>query len=529
MRAHRYMRVETYDTTLRDGSQMEGISFSLRDKLFIAQKLDELGVDYIEGGYPGSNPKDAEFFRKVKKHPLKKSKTVAFGSTRRKNSAVDEDSSVKALLKAETDCVCVFGKSWDIHVTNVLVTDLKENLAMIRDTVSYLKSQGKEVIYDAEHFFDGFVNNYEYALETLKAAEEGGASRIVLCDTNGGMIPGRVREVVQKVIEKIGTPLGIHAHNDSGCAVANSIVAVEGGCVHVQGTINGFGERCGNADLTSIIPDLTLKLGIDCIDRENLPKLTEVSHFVSEVANITLNPHHPYVGHSAFAHKGGVHVSAVLRQKGAYEHIDPALVGNRQRFLVSEQAGTAAVIQKAKEVAEIDLSEKTDKVKEIIKKLKEKENVGYHYEVADGSFAIFILKNLGVYKPLFEVEGYKVSVERARSGRSTAEAIVKLFVNGERVIVVGEGKGPVNALDRALRKALEPHYPDLTKSRLTDFKVRILGETKGTAAATRVLIESTDGKKDWGTVGVSENIIEASWEALVDSIDYSLLAAPSKD
>lgn len=523
MNEKRIGKIELYDTTLRDGSQMEGISFSLRDKLLIAKKLDELGVDYIEGGYPGSNPKDVEFFNKIRKNPLEKAKVVAFGSTRRKNIKVAEDSNIKSLIDAKTGAICIFGKSWDIHVTNVLVTTLKENLAMIGDSVAYLKKKGKEVIYDAEHFFDGFINNREYAIETLRVAESAGADRIVLCDTNGGMLPSQIEMIVGDVEKEVGVPLGIHAHNDSGCAVANSIVAIEGGCTHVQGTINGYGERCGNADLTSIIPNLALKLGIDCLDHEHLQKLTDVSHFVSEVANIALNPHHSYVGHSAFAHKGGVHVSAVLRQKGAYEHIDPELVGNKQRFLVSEQAGAAAVIQKANEVAGIDLSEKPEKVKEIIKKLKEKENIGYHYEVADGSFAIFVLRNLGVYKPLFEVEGYRVSVDRARSGKSNAEAIVKLFVDNERVVVVGEGKGPVNALDRALRRALELHYPELSKNRLTDFKVRILGEKKGTAAVTRVLIESTDGKKEWGTIGVSENIIEASWEALVDSVEFSLL------
>lgn len=520
------MKLELYDTTLRDGSQMEGMSLSLRDKLSIAGKLDELGLDFIEGGYPASNPKDAEFFRKVGNLGLKTAKPVAFGSTRRKNIKVEEDAGIEALLDAGTDYLCVFGKSWDLHATNVLKTTLEENLAMIFDTVSYLKSKGRHVIYDAEHFFDGYINNQEYAMATLDAAEKAGAEVLVLCDTNGGMIPSRVASIITAVKKRVKTPLGIHAHNDSGCGVANSLTAVESGCVQVQGTINGYGERCGNADLTAIIADLGLKMGIGEISGDELKRLTEVSHFVSEVANIALSPHHPYVGQSAFAHKGGVHVSAALRQKGAYEHIEPEAVGNVQRFLVSEQAGMAAVVEKAKEVADIDLSGRPDKVKEMIGKLKDKENAGYHFEAADGSFALFIMKNLGVYKPFFDVESYRVSVDRTRSGRSTAEATVKLLLEGERVVVVGEAKGPVNALDRALRKALIEHYPRIKKSRLTDFKVRILGEKSGTAAVTRVLIESTDGKRDWGTIGVSENIIEASWEALVDSFEYFLSRNP---
>lgn len=516
------MRIEIFDTTLRDGSQMEGVALTLRDKLSIARKLDELAVDYVEGGFPASNPKDVEFFREMAAEPLQRAAVVAFGSTRRKGMKAADDPAVQALAAAGTDVVCIFGKSWDVHVTNVLVTTLQENLEMIADSVAFLKAAGKRVIYDAEHFFDGYGNNPDYAMKTLKAAADAGAETLVLCDTNGGMLPEGVAKIVAAVAKKVKTPLGIHAHNDSGCAVANTVVAVESGCTHVQGTINGYGERCGNADLTSIIPNLVLKLDLECTAAGHLERLTEVSHFVAEVTNVALNSHHPYVGHSAFAHKGGVHVSAALRQKRAYEHIEPEAVGNAQRLLVSEQAGTAALIEKTKELTGIDLSENDEKARELIKKLKSKENAGYHYEAADGSFALFILKNVGAYKPFFQVEGYRVSVDRARSGRSSSEAIVKVIVDGERELVVGEGKGPVNALDRALRRALCARLPQVEESQLTDFKVRILGEKKGTAAVTRVLIESTDGRTEWGTVGVSENIIEACWEALVDSIEYHL-------
>ncbi len=515
--------VRLYDTTLRDGSQREGLSFSVQDKLKIAEKLDELGIHYIEGGWPGSNPKDIDFFSAIKRKVLKNAKIVAFGSTRRKNIRAEEDKNLQALLKAGTDTICIFGKSWDVHVTSVLITTLDENLKMINDSIVYLKNKGLEVIYDAEHFFDGYLKNKEYAMETLHVAESAGADIIVLCETNGGVMPGEVARIVKEVKQKISLPLGIHAHDDSGCAVANSIVAVEQGVTQVQGTINGYGERCGNANLVSVIPNLVLKLGIQCVGREQLAQLTEVAHHISEIANVAPDPHQPYVGESAFAHKGGVHVSAVLRQKGAYEHIDPISVGNAQRILVSELSGAKTVIQKANEIAGIDLSHDEEKVAAILKKLKKHEHEGYHYEAADGSFALFVMKNIGAYKPLFELESYKVTIDRWRSGKYDTEAIVKLRVHGHRFVEVAEGNGPVNALDSAARKALRTAYPQLAQIDLVDYKVRVLSEEKGTAANVRVLIEHADEHSSWGTVGVSENIIDASWEALVDGIEYGLI------
>ncbi len=512
-----------YDTTLRDGAQREGISFTVKDKVKIAQALDKLGIDYIEGGFPASNPTDEQFFQEMRDFNFESATLVAFGRTRRKNIKPGEDENLKALIKAGTKVVCIFGKSWDLHVSSVLVTTLEENLSMIKDSVSFLKDKGLEVIFDAEHFFDGFKNNPDYAVKTIKAAEEAGADWIVLCDTNGGTLPWEVEEILSKVKVEVKTSLGIHAHNDSDCAVANSLIAVREGIKMVQGTINGYGERCGNANLCSIIPALNLKMGIEILPREKLTLLTEVAHYVAEVANLAPDAHQPYVGSSAFAHKGGVHISAVLRQKGAYEHIDPEWVGNAPRILVSDQAGRNTIIEKAKEVARIDLSDRPEQVEAILEKLKKKEHLGYHYEIADGSFALFILKNIGAYRPFFKVESYEVGVTRNRSGRVDSEAVVKLWVGDERRVEIAEGNGPVNALDRAIRKALEPFYPRLSEIKLVDFKVRVFDSKKGTGAKTRVFVETTDGHKSWGTVGVSENIIEASWEALVDSIEYGLL------
>lgn len=522
-------KVKLYDTTLRDGSQREGLSFSVQDKLKIARKLDQLGVHYIEGGWPGSNPKDIDFFSAVKNLNLKNSKIVAFGSTRRKNIKPEEDKNLKALLKAGTETVCIFGKSWDVHVTSVLITTMEENLKMIHDSVAFLKKSGLEVIYDAEHFFDGYKKDKKYAMKTLKAAEDAGADWLVLCETNGGVLPNEVAEIVREVRKNTKLPLGIHAHNDSGCAVANSIIAVQEGITQVQGTINGYGERCGNANLVSIIPNLVVKLGIKCVSKEQLSKLTEIAHGVSEIANVAPDPHQPFVGESAFAHKGGVHVSAVLRQKGAYEHIDPIIVGNSQRILVSELSGARTIVQKAEEIAGIDLSEKEGKVVDILKKLKKHEHEGYHYEAADGSFALFVMKNIGAYRPLFELESYKVTLDRWRSGKYDTEAIVKIRVKGTRYIEVAEGNGPVNALDSALRKALRLAYPQIDEIDLVDYKVRVLSEEKGTAANVRVLIESADEHSSWGTVGVSENIIDASWEALVDGLEYGLIYRQNKE
>lgn len=522
-KANTESEVKLYDTTLRDGSQREGLSFSVQDKLKIAQKLDELGIHYIEGGWPGSNPKDINFFSAVKQVNLKNSKVVAFGSTRRKNITPEEDKNLKALLKAGTEIVCVFGKSWDVHVTSVLITTLEENLKMISDSVTYLKNKGLEVIYDAEHFFDGYIKDPEYAMKTLKAAEDAGADSLVLCETNGGVLPNEVARIVREVKKTTRLPLGIHAHNDSGCAVANSLVAVEEGVTQVQGTINGYGERCGNANLISVIPGLSLKMGIECISGEKMGKLTEVAHHISEIANVVPDPHQPYIGESAFAHKGGVHISAVLRQKGAYEHIDPSVVGNAQRILVSELSGAKTIKRKAKDIAGIDLSKDEGKVEALLKKLKKHEHEGYHYEAADGSFALFVLKNVGAYRPFFDLESYKVVVDRWRSGKYDTEAIVKLRVKNRRFVEVAEGNGPVNALDSALRKALQSVYPQISQIDLVDYKVRVLSEEKGTAANVRVLIEHADKYTSWGTVGVSENIIDASWEALVDGIEYGLI------
>ena len=515
--------VKLYDTTLRDGSQREGLSFSVHDKVKIAHKLDELGVHYIEGGWPGSNPKDIDFFSEIRQSNLKNAKIVAFGSTRRKNISPEEDSNLKALLKSGTDTVCIFGKSWDVHVTSVLITTLEENLKMIYDSVAFLKQAGLEVIFDGEHFFDGYKKNKDYALKTIKTAEDAGADWLVLCDTNGGALPNEIAAIVREVKGITKLPLGIHAHNDSECAVANSLVAVEEGVTQVQGTINGYGERCGNANLVSIIPNLILKLGMECISKEKLESLTEIAHGISEIANVAPDSHQPYVGESAFAHKGGVHVSAVMRQKGAYEHIDPEVVGNAQRILVSELSGARTIVQKAKEIAGIDLSQNEGKVLDILKKLKKHEHEGYHYEAADGSFALFVMKNIGAYRPLFDLESYKVTLDRWRSGNLDTEAIVKLRVKGHRFIEVAEGNGPVNALDSALRKALQTAYPEIAGIKLTDYKVRVLSEKKGTAANVRVLIESSDEHTSWGTVGVSTNIIDASWEALVDGLEYGLI------
>lgn len=514
--------VKLYDTTLRDGAQTEGLSFSVEDKLKIALALDELGVHYIEGGWPGSNPKDIEFFKRVSKKRLKSAQLVAFGSTRHKDTPAHKDTNLKELLKADMSVVCIFGKGWDVHVTKVLVTTLAENLKMISDSVAFLKKRELEVVYDAEHFFDGYRNNRDYALKTIKVAEEAGADWIVLCDTNGGTLPQQIGKIVREVKGEVKIPLGIHAHNDNECGVANSMVAVEEGATQVQGTINGYGERCGNANLTSIIPNLVLKMGIPCLSKDKLQLLTEVSRRVSEIANVVPNPHQPYTGESAFAHKAGVHVSAVLKQEVAYQHIDPAAVGNIQRVLVSELSGGKALVHKAKE-AGVDLSDKPQKVTDVLKKLKKLEHAGYHFEAADGSFAVFLKKATGAYRPLFKLESFRVIMDRYRSGKLSTEATVKLWIKGKRVVEMAEGNGPVNALDKALRKAVGRAYPDLSKIKLADYKVRIVDEKKGTAAVTRVLIESTDGKKIWGTIGVSENIIEASWEALLDSLEFGLM------
>lgn len=516
------MNVEIYDTTLRDGSQSERISFSVEDKVRIAERLDDLGVTYIEGGWPGSNPKDIRFFEKIKDLELENAKIVAFGSTKKAGTSSEEDLSLQALIEAGTQVVCIFGKSWDLHVRDALNVSLEENLEMIDDSVSYLKSKGLMTIYDAEHFFDAYKANPDYALETLKHAEKAGANRIVLCDTNGGCMPNEIEHILGVVKERIKTPLGIHAHNDTDVAVANSLVAVRMGTTHVQGTINGYGERSGNANLCSLIPNLKLKLGVDCITDEQLKKLTEVSRFVSELANQSQRNNLPYVGASAFAHKGGVHIDAVQKNPQTYEHIKPNLVGNTRRILISELSGRSSIISKSKEYG-LDLKKDTKETKKIIDTVKALEAEGYQFEGAEASFELLVRKILQPREDYFELEGFRTIVEMQKDGRMLAEATTRLKVGGEEKYTAAEGNGPVNALDKALRKALERFYPELKDMHLTDYKVRVLDERDGTAAKVRVLIESSDKSGSWGTVGVSENIIEASWKALRDSIEYKLL------
>jgi len=514
--------VTLYDTTLRDGTQREGMSLSVEDKLRIAMRLDDLGVRFIEGGFPGSNPKDLEFFERARSLTLANATITAFGSTRRKDVAPEADLGLQALLDAGTSAACIFGKAWDLHVTEALGATLDENLRMVADSVAYLKAQGKAVFFDAEHFFDGYKANAGYALAVCGAAAESGAEAVVLCDTNGGTLPHEIARIVREVAGALpGMSLGIHAHNDGGCAVANSLVAIDAGCVHVQGTCNGYGERAGNADLLTIIPSLVLKMGRECISSEQLKLLTEVSHFVAETANIAPNPHQPFVGASAFAHKGGVHVSATTRLQAAYEHIDPSLVGNLARVVVSELAGRASLVMKARELG-VTIAGDDPALVSVLETIKAKEHEGYTFEAADASLEIMLRKATGTYEPLFALESFRAIMEKREDGRVMTEATIKVHVEGHRFIATAEGNGPVNALDRALRIAIGRFYPALEFMALTDFKVRVLDEKKGTGAVTRVLIESADGEKSWGTVGVSENIIEASWEALVDSVEYGL-------
>lgn len=519
--------VKIYDTTLRDGTQGEGVSFSVADKLRIAQKLDELGIHYIEGGWPGSNPKDIEFFQSVQKVKFKQARIASFGSTRRKNTKAAQDTNLRMLLDSGTPVVTVFGKSWLLHVKQVLHTTPEENLAMINDSIKFLKSKGKEVIYDAEHFFDGYKDDPAYAVETLKAAVAGGAETVVLCDTNGGTLPSELAKIITNIKKEINVPLGIHVHNDNGMAIANSVTAVELGALHVQGTINGYGERCGNADLCAIIPNLKIKLGIACISDEQLTRLVEVSRFVDELANLRHNHKLPYVGASAFAHKGGMHVDAVAKVACSFEHIQPELVGNQRRVLVSELSGKAVIQKKAAEL-EIDLTQDTPKIREILETIKRLEHQGYEFEAAEGSFELLIKKALKRHRRFFDLEGFRVIVEKREDNRLISEATIKVRVGGEAVHTAGDGDGPVNALDTALRKALEKFYPAIAKVRLVDYKVRVLDPKEGTAAKVRVLIESSDGEQIWGTIGVSENIIQASWEALVDSVEYKLLREEDK-
>ena len=514
------MTITLLDTTLRDGAQREGISFSVEDKLRIASALDRLGVDYIEGGWPGSNPKDMEFFDRAGELHLRHATITAFGSTRRVNVAVDEDSNIRSLLASGTKRVTIFGKSSDAQVRHVLETTREENLRMIEDTISYLKDAGREVIYDAEHFFDGYRDDPQYAMETLHSAVEAGADVIVLCDTNGGALPGTVASVVSAVASVIAVPLGIHAHNDSEMAVANSIAAVSSGALHVQGTINGYGERCGNANLCSVIPALVLKLDRDC--NAALSLLTETARYVSELANLPLDPHLPYVGSSAFAHKGGMHVNALLKWGKSYQHIDPEMVGNRRRVLISELSGRSNIAYKARELG-LSLDGGSAQVERVLDRVKELEREGFQFEGADGSVELLVRRARDDYRPPFTLLGFHVLVKEGNGSGMLSEATVKVEVNGEVIHTASEGNGPVDALNAAVRKAILPHYPHIADVRLTDYKVRILDAQAGTSARTRVLITSSDHKHSWSTVGSSANIIEASWYALSDALEYAIL------
>ncbi|GBD99593.1 2-isopropylmalate synthase [bacterium BMS3Abin07] len=516
-------KLEIYDTTLRDGAQSEDISFSLEDKLKITEKLDEFGIHYIEGGWPGSNPKDVAYFKKVKNLGLHGSKVVAFGSTRRKGQRVEKDTNIKTLLNAGTEAVTIFGKTWDFHVAEALKTSLEENLEMIFDSVRYLKKNVDKVFFDAEHFFDGYRNNPVYAVKCLRTAQDAGADIIVLCDTNGGTLPLDIHNAIRKIKKSVNTPLGIHAHNDSGCGVANTIIAIGAGAVHFQGTINGLGERCGNANICSVIPNLQLKLGYRCISDEEMVKLREVSRFVNEMSNIRHFKRQPFVGDSAFAHKAGIHVSAVRKRPETYEHIRPELVGNSQRVLISDLAGRSNVLRKADEFG-IKIEKNSPKLKDIIDTLKELENLGFQFEGAEASFELLMKKALGLHRRFFDLAGFRVIVEKRKEREDPiSEATIMVKVKGHVEHTAATGNGPVNALDNALRKALEKFYPELRDVKLLDYKVRVLTAGKGTQARVRVLVESGDKDFRWGTVGVSENIIEASWQALVDSIEYKLL------
>jgi 2-isopropylmalate synthase len=516
-------KIEIYDTTLRDGAQSEDVAFSLEDKLRILYKLDEFGIHFIEGGWPGANPKDSDFFKKARDVNLKNSKLVAFGSTHRASLKVNNDPSIKALLSAKTPVTTIVGKTWDFHVREALRISQQTNLDLIYNTISYLKKRISQVFFDAEHFFDGYKANPEYALKTLEAAVSAGTDCLVLCDTNGGTMPNETEKIVKEIIGKFETPIGIHAHNDAECAVANSIIAVKAGASQVQGTINGLGERCGNANLISVIPNIKLKLKYSCITESKLKKLKDVSRFVTEISNLRHFKRQPYVGDSAFAHKGGIHVSAIERHPETYEHIRPNLVGNFQRVLVSDLGGRSNIIRKIKDF-KLNIDPDTPKLNQIVKDLKELENQGFQFEGAEASLEMLIKKMFGHYRKFFDLIGFRVIVEKRKEGEEPlSEATIMIKTPKGVEHTAADGNGPVNALDKALRKALEKFYPQLREVSLIDYKVRVLTAGKGTSTNVRVLVESGDGKHKWGTVGVSENIIEASWQALVDSIEYKLL------
>jgi len=515
-------KIVLYDTTLRDGAQTEGISLTVTDKLQIAQKLDALAVPYIEGGWPGSNPKEMEFFKKAKRLKLKRAAITAFGSTRRGNTQAAKDPQIQSLLQAQTRVVTIFGKSWDLHVRDALRVSMDENLRMIADSISFLKRKGRIVFYDAEHFFDGFRANPAYALKTLEVAAESGAATLILCDTNGGSLPTFIGQAVIEVREAVDLPLGIHCHNDMELGVANSVAAVEAGVVHVQGTINGYGERCGNANLCSVIPVLQLKHNYSCLPANRLKTLTQVSHFVAEVANMRPEDNQPFVGTSAFAHKGGVHINAVLKNPKTYEHVDPKDLGNRRRLLVSEMGGKSTILSRAKEL-NLKMAKDPEEAKRFLKQVQDLEAKGYHFEAAEESFELLMRRAYKRFKRFFSLESFRVVVEKDAKGEVLSEATIKLKVKGKIEHTAALGDGPVHALDQALRKALLPFYPQLATMHLVDFKVRDLESQAGTGARVRVLIQSRDCEDSWWTMGVDQNILEASWQALMDSVEYKLL------
>jgi 2-isopropylmalate synthase len=513
-------KIELYDTTLRDGMQGEGMSLSAREKLRVAHRLDELGIDLIEAGFPSSNPKELELFELLRSETLTHAQVAAFGMTRRRGVEADADPALRVLADCFAPVCTLVGKTWALHLEKVVKVDRDENLRMIAESVAFLVGAGKRVIYDAEHFFDGFFDDREYALRCLRAAVEGGADTVVCCDTNGGTLPDGLGDAMAAVVAGIdGVRVGIHCHNDAGCGVANSLAAVVQGATHVQGTMNGYGERCGNANLVTIIPNLQLKLGHDCVTDEQLAVLTPTAHFLDELLNFTPDPDQPYVGRNAFAHKGGMHVAGVEADPATFEHIDPAVIGNRRDLLISELSGKGTVHARARDAG---LSLSDDAAARVSERVKELEHRGYHFEAAHGSFELLLRKETGAYQPLFTLESWRAIVEKRADGRVETEATIKIWVDGERYVRTAEGNGPVNALDRALRDALVEIHPHLRDIDLVNFKVRILDEAKGTGAITRVLLDASDGDEVWGSIGVSENIIESSWEALVDSLEYGM-------
>lgn len=516
-----------YDTTLRDGSQTEGVSFSVNDKIKITEKLDELGVHYIEGGWPGSNPKDREYYKHFKNKKLKNAVITAFSMTRRANTTCSKDKNIQELLTSGAKTMTIVGKSWDLHVKDVLRVSLDENLKMISDTVAYFKKHKKEVIYDAEHFFDAYKRNKDYTLKTLRAAADAGADWLVPCDTNGGTLPEEIEKIISELKAEFQTPLGIHCHDDLDMGVADSLAAIRAGCTQVQGTFNGLGERCGNANLTTIIATLQTKYGITSIPEKNIKKLMDTSYYIAEISNSPVASNAGFIGHRAFTHKGGMHIDAVIKNPVAYEHVDPRIIGNKRNFVTSDLAGKMPIIKKAQQLG-IKLDKKSAAAKKLMASLQEKEFAGYQFEGADASFELFVKRHLAKYKPFFELESFRTHSEKLDDGRTFAEAAIRIKIDGKSHFYAAEGDGPVDSLDKTLRHALRKVYPSLAEMRLVDYKVRVLDSKEGAAAKVRVLIESQDAHDSWTTVGVHENIIEASWEALTDSIEYKLLKDQKK-